>query len=73
MMLMLMMALQGSYSKTLVLLSRFTQVPIKGVLQDMLNKLDVSPFQVTPPVLTFPNPDTMLTDITEVNINAVLR
>jgi len=64
--------LEGVYSKMPVLLSRFTQVPIKGILQDMLNKLDISPSQVTSPVLTFPNPDTMLTDITKADINAVL-
>jgi len=55
-----------------VLLPRFTQVPITGILQDMLNKMEVSLPQVALPVLTFPNPDTMLTNITEADIDAVL-
>jgi len=64
--------LEGVYSKMLVLISRFTQVPITGILQDMLNKMEVSPPQVALPVLTFPNPDTMLTNITEADIDTVL-
>jgi len=64
--------LEGIYGKTPVLLSRFTQVPMKGILNDMINKLDVSPPKVTLPALTFPNPGTMLTDITKANIDAVL-
>jgi len=64
--------LEGVYGKKLVLLSRFTQVPITGILNDMINNLEVSPPKVTLPVLTFPNPDTILTNITEAHIDAVL-
>jgi len=64
--------LEGVFGGTLVLLSRFTQVPITGILQDMVNKLDRSPPQVALPTLTFPNPDTMLTDITEADIDTFL-
>jgi len=63
--------LEGVYSRMLVLLSRFTQVPMKGILQDMLDKMEISPPQVTLPALTFPNTDTMLTDITEADIDTV--
>jgi len=63
--------LEGVYRGTPVLLSRFTQVPVTGILQDMLNKMEVSPPKGTLPALTF-NPDTMLTDITEADIDTVL-
>jgi len=49
--------LEGIYGKTLVLLSRFAQLLVTGILGDILNKMDVSPSIVTLPVLTFPNPD----------------
>jgi len=64
--------LEGVYGGMLVLLSRFKQVPITGILQDMVNKLDHSPPQVALPTLTFHNPDTMLTNITEADIDTVL-
>jgi len=64
--------LEGVYDGTPVLLSRFTKVPIKGILQDMANKLDLNPAQIPLPTLTFHDPDTMLTNITEADINTVL-
>jgi len=64
--------LEGVYNRTPVLLSRFTKVPMKGILQDMANKLDLTPSKVPPPALTFCNPDTMLTHITEADIDTVL-
>ena len=64
--------LEGVYKGMPVLLSRFTKVPIRGILQDMADKLDITPSQVPPPTLTFRDPDTMLTDITEADIDTVL-
>jgi len=64
--------LEGVYEGMPVLLSRFTKVPIKGILQDMANKLDINPSQVPLPTLTFRDPDTMLTNITEADIETVL-
>jgi len=64
--------LEGIYGGMPVLLSRFTQVPITGILKDMVNKLDHSLPQAIVPVLTFHNPDTMLTDITKADIDTVL-
>jgi len=64
--------LEGVYDRMPALLSRFTKVPIRGILQDMANKLDRNPSQVAPPALTFRDPGTMLTDITEADIDTVL-
>jgi len=64
--------LEDVYGGMPVLLSRFTQVPITGILQDMINKLDRSLPQAAVPVLTFRNPDTMLTNITKADIDTAL-
>jgi len=61
--------LEGVYSRMPVLLSRFTLVLITGILQDMIDKLDHNPTKVALPAITFPDPDTMLTDITKADID----
>jgi len=64
--------LKGIYGKTLVLLSRFAQLPRTTILQDILSKMDVSASIVTPPTLTFPNPDMMLANVTKADVDSVL-
>jgi len=61
--------LEGVYSEMPVLLSRFAKLPNKSILQDILNKMDISPPIVTPPVLTFPNPNITFADITEADVD----
>jgi len=61
--------LEGIYGRMPVLLSRFTQVLIKGIISDMVDKLDHNPPKAIVPAITFPDPDTMLTNITEANID----
>jgi len=46
--------LEGVYGRMPVLLSRFTQVPMKGILSDMINKLDGNPPKAAVPAITFP-------------------
>jgi len=55
-----------------VLLFRFAQLPITGILQEILNKMDITSSIVTPPTLTFPDPNMMFSDITKADIDTVL-
>jgi len=52
--------LEGVYGKTPVLLSRFSKLPIRGILQDMLDKMNFSSTIAPLPTLTFSNPDKIL-------------
>jgi len=63
--------LEGVFEDTPVLLSSFSKLPTNTIIKDMIDKMYVNtPF--TLPTLTFHNPDTMLTDITEADIDTVL-
>jgi len=64
--------LEGIYGKTLVLISRFSQLPIRGILQDILNKMNFSSSIAPLSALTFPDPDMMFADITEADVDSVL-
>jgi len=63
--------LEGLFEDTPVLLPSFSKLPTRTIIDNMLDKMYVSkPF--TLPALTFHDPDTMLTDITEANIDTAL-
>jgi len=63
--------LEGVFGDTPVLLLSFSKLPTRTILDDMLDKMYVTkPF--TLPALTFPNPDTMLTNITKADIDTAL-
>jgi len=63
--------LEGLFEDTPVLVSSFSRLPTRTIIDDMLDKMYVSkPF--TLPALTFCNPDTMLTDITKADIDTAL-
>jgi len=63
--------LKGLYCKTPVLLSRFSNMLIYGILQDMLNRTDFDAITARP-FLTFPDPDTLLADVTQADVDNVL-
>jgi len=56
--------LEGVYSRTLILISRFLTLPKTTILQDILRKMDVS---ASLPDITFPNPE-IITRPTHINI-----
>jgi len=64
--------LEGFYGKMLVLLSRFAQLPIRGILQDICNRMDISPSIAPLAALTFPDPNMMFSDITNAVVDCVL-
>jgi len=57
--------LEGVFEGKPVLLSRFEQLPTKSILQDMIDKMDVSKPIAALPALILPDADTMLADVTE--------
>jgi len=63
--------LEGVFGDTPVLLLSFSKLPTRTILNNMIDKMYITkPF--TLPALTFPNPDTMLTNITKADIDTVL-
>jgi len=63
--------LEGVFGDTPVLLSSFSKLPTRPILDNMIDKMYITkPF--TLPAITYSNPDTMLTDITKADIDTIL-
>jgi len=60
--------LEGVFECKPVLLSRFEQLPTRGIIEDMIKKMEVNQPFFTLPALTLPEADTMLPGVAEADI-----
>jgi len=57
--------LEGVFEGKPVLLSRFEEIPTKGIIEDMIMKMEANQPVSTLPALTFFDADLMVSDVTE--------
>jgi len=56
-----------------ILLSRFEELPIKGIIEDMIMKMEANQPLSTLPAFTFFDADRMVSDVTEGDIEDALK
>jgi len=64
--------LEGIFKGRPVLLSRFEQLPAKGILEDMISRSDFGA-SFKKPALTLPDPDTMLADVSKGDVKDAFK
>jgi len=66
----LYLAIASLVKKTVLHIWRlFSKLPIRGILEDMLNKMDFSASVAPLPALIFPNPDIIFANITKADVD----
>jgi len=65
--------LEGVFQGKPVLLSRFEGLPTKGIIEDMITKMEANQPVFTLPSLTFFDADLMVSDVTEGDIEDAFR